>query len=53
MQFLNSLKLHSVPYEYKDNIDKDIDRLIADGILELLKTPDWTALIVLLQDGRI
>ena len=39
-------KARSVPYSLKDLMDKELDRLVAEGILEPVQFSDWASPIV-------
>ena len=39
-------KARSVPYALRAEVDQELDRLVADGILELVQYAEWAAPIV-------
>ena len=39
-------KAHSVPYAYRELVEKELDRLVSDGILEPVEFSEWASPIV-------
>ena len=48
-------KPHSVPYILRERLEKELDRLLSEGIIEPIQFSDWAVLIVpvVKEDGRI
>ena len=48
-------KPHSVPYILREMVEKELDRLLNEGIIEPVQFSDWAAPIVPIvkEDGRI
>ena len=48
-------KPRSVPYTLRDRVEKELDRLLSEGIIEPVQFSDWAAPIVPIvkEDGRI
>ena len=48
-------KPRSVPYTLRDRVEKELDRLLSEGIIEPIQFSDWAAPIVPIvkEDGRI
>ena len=39
-------KAHSVPYAYRELVEKELDRLVSEGILEPVEFSEWASPIV-------